>query len=166
MHDVDEAASSEASIVPELETLRRRSRWLTATVIVLAVAVLGLVAWATLGETGGERDALTVEQERMLDTIDAYLAALTAGDTDAMAAVMAPEGFFYEDLDRRFYLEDGELAEFVDGLHSLGFVVSRESATVVDNVVLVNQTRNFGGSSPAVFVMSHDGAQVLVHVAL
>ena len=166
VHYVHEATPTELAALAEVKKLRRQIRWLIAAVGVLAVISLGLAALVVFEEEGAE--PLTVEQERMLESIDAYLAGWTAGDVDAMAAVMAPDGYFSDDLEKRLYMEDSEFREFVGAIHSLGFAVSRSDAAFVNNVVLVTQEKTNGGPSPSpgVFIMSHDGTQILAHIAL
>jgi hypothetical protein len=159
MHDVHEARPREVAAASEVKKLRRRNRWLIAVVGVLVVVSLGLAAWAILGEDGTA--PLTVEQETMLETIDAYIDAWNTGDAAAADALMHPDGYL-EDISNRFHVADGTHADYLKFAHSMGMRIYRGDPVALENVVVVPQGYSEGSptDSPNVYYMSADGTRI------
>ncbi len=130
-------------------------RW---TIALLSLAVVGLVGFIVLSDDGNE--AMTPEQDQMIETVDTYLAGWNAGDEEAVLAVMDPLGYY--DNGEQWRVDDGRLAGYVRTLHSLGMNVARGETVVLGNVVVAMQT-TYGesGDYTSIYKMSPDGTTIL-----
>jgi hypothetical protein len=161
---MDKVASGESRFEEELRTLRKRNRWLGWLAGILAVAVVALGAWLIFGGDSGQ--SLTAEQEQMIETVDQALVAWNSYDGEAVAALYAGDNGFHDNGSSTYYVRDGELARFVDGLEFLGFSVSSGEHFVIGNYVVSE------GYIPAdsenltlgIHAMSADGTKILWHL--
>jgi len=130
-------------------------RW---TIALLTVAVIGLAGFIVLSDDGS--GAMTPEQDRMVETVDAYLAGWNAGDEAAVLEVMDPLGYY--DNGEHWMVDDGRLAGYVRTMHSMGLSVSRGETVVLGNVVVAMQT-TYGESDgyASIYKMSPDGTSIL-----
>ncbi|MGI9585061.1 MAG: nuclear transport factor 2 family protein [Acidimicrobiia bacterium] len=160
MQETMSTHSTEAATASDVRRLRWWVRTLVGVSIVLALVVVGLAAWTAFG---GESDkALSAEQEQMVETVDAYIAAWNAGDGDAAEALMDPKGYL-EDVGGRWHVADGQHTAYLETLHATGFPIFRsDDVSVVGSVVLVSHTYAEGSSSesPNVYYLSPDGTQI------
>jgi len=152
----------------EVVGLRRRNRLLMWLSILLAAALAAFAIWAIVDDESTTE--LTVEQEQMLETVDAYLDAWNEGDGEAAAALMIPSGF-HDNGSRRVFASDGELATFIETADSLGFSirsgVAEGEATFIGNYVMtedyIPETSTI--PRPSIFKMSANGELILFHYA-
>lgn len=164
MQTMDKVASGESRFEEELRTLRKRNRWLGWSAGILAVAVVAMGAWLIFGDDSGQ--SLTAEQEQMIETVDEALVAWNGYDGEAVAALYAPDNGFHDNGSRMYYVRDGELAQYVDGLEYLGFSVRSGDHFVIGNYVVSE------GYIPAdsenlqlsIHAMSADGNKILWHL--
>ncbi|MFW2383149.1 MAG: hypothetical protein ACN4GZ_15465 [Acidimicrobiales bacterium] len=151
----------------EVEPLKRRNRWLTWLSVALAVALVGFGTWAIVGNDDGAAD-LTAQQEQMLETIDEYLEAWNNHDGEAAAALMASESS-YHDNGTRYFVADGEFADFVSRLTSFSVksLASDGEAEFVGNYVLTTDyIPEFSTTAtPSFFRMTSDGTKIIWHYA-
>lgn len=161
MQTIDRVDSTEV-VDDQMRKLRRRSWWLGWLAGILALAVIGLGAWAIFGDSDSTAD-LTPAQEQMVETLDASLVAWNSGDGAAAEALMPPSG--YHDNGTMKYYANGELAGLIDWAHSTGFSVSSSDRVFIGDFVI--GTNHIPADSTdvrlSIFKMSPDGTQILWH---
>ena len=92
----------------EVLRLRRRNRLLVGLSLLLMAALAAFAVWVIVGgDDEPTTTELTVEQEQMLETIDAYHNAWNEGDGEAAAALMIPSGY-HDNGSQRVLARDGE----------------------------------------------------------
>jgi hypothetical protein len=165
MQTMEEVASGESRLEDELRTRRARDRWLGWLAGILAVAVVAMGAWLIFGDDGGQ--SLTAEQEQMIETVDQALVAWNAHDGEALAALYATDNGYHDNGLGKYYVRDGVLARYVDGLRYMNFSVGGGEHHVIGNYVVSE------GYIPAdsenlqlsIHAMSTDGTKILWHLA-
>lgn len=166
-------ARDEVTVVDDrVGGLKRQNRWLRWTSAVLAIAVIALGAWLFFGNDSGSGDLdLTPEQEQMLETINAQLAAWNDGDGAGVVALMASESSYHDNGSRRIAVADGALEDFVNGLGSLSFSVrslaTEGEAAFVGNYVMTTDFVPADSQTPrpSIYRMTPDGSAVVWHYA-
>lgn len=148
----------------EVAKLRNRIRWLSWACGLLAVVVVVLGTWMIVDEGG---QSLTAQQEQMLETVDAAAVAWNAHDGEALAALYATESGYHDNGISKYYVRDGELASFVDGLETLNFSSKAGERYVLGTYVVSydfipanSQTKVF-----SIHKMSTDGSKIVWHRA-
>ncbi len=101
---------------PQLETLKRRNRFLIITVVMLVVGVLALGAWVIYDVTAGSDTPTNAEIEQLLDDYNAALGpeAGEGFDVDAYRAVVTDDFvlniFYYRQFGEQLALDSESLA--------------------------------------------------------
>jgi hypothetical protein len=151
-------AESDVAPDPDAVRYRRRARVLGWIAVSLGIAVVGLVGWINLGS---EAVDTTTEQDQMMETIDAYIAAWNTGDGAAADALMDPNGYL-EDVGGRWYVAENEHSNYIDFLHMTGFHITRGEPVFVNNVVVVPHEYAAGNpyTSPNIYYMYPDGSKI------
>lgn len=154
----------------QVQTLRKRNRWLSWLSGVLAVLVVGLGAWLLFGDSDTSDADLTAEQEQMLETIDAQLAAWNEGDGAGVAALMESPASYHDTGSMRYVVADGQLEAYVDSLPSSFSVRSSssdgEAAFVGDFVMTTDYIPETSDTPrPSIFKMTPDGTAIVWHFA-
>lgn len=162
MQTIEKVEPMEAPVDNEILNLKKRNRWLGWLAGILAVAVVAMGAWMIFADSGGQ--SLTAEQEQMLVTIDTYSEAWNSGDGEAAVAVMMPSAYHQVE-GRKYTVANGELADYVEFVHS-GGVSFRVSDTAVHGTVVVTTVHIPADSATertSIYEMSPDGSKILWH---
>jgi hypothetical protein len=107
--------------VPETRT----PTWLIALTVVLAVALVALGAWVIMDRSGNE----TLPADEVATIAQRSIEAWDTGDSDAILDLYAEDATF--DIGRDLVGAQA-IADYVEELDGLGFVVEAVSATVVE----------------------------------
>jgi hypothetical protein len=129
--------------------------WIAA---ILVIALLGLIAWIALDTDTTE---ITAEQQQMIETIDAYIAAWNDGDGAAADALMDPNGYL-EDAGGRWYVAENGHSNYLEFLHMTGFNITRGDPVFVNNVVVVPHmyAEDSPIKRPNIYYMYPDGTRI------
>lgn len=92
--------------VPDLDGIRRKNRLLSVTVIVLAMALIGVGVWSVFNATNTSEAAPTGEIDQFLDD---YYAATNQYDAATLERLFTTEFRGYEANSRLFRRSDGSL---------------------------------------------------------
>ena len=124
----------------------------------LGIVLLGLVAWIVLDTDPTD---VTSEQQQMIETIDAYIAAWNAGDGQAADALMDAGGYL-EDVGGKWYVAENGHSNYLEFLHMTGFNITRGDPVFVGNVVVVPHEYVEGSpyKSPNIYFMYPDGSKI------
>lgn len=169
MKTMQRESTTPPTVIDEVTPLKSKNRLFTWLSIALVAALVAFAALVFI-DSGDAADELTAEQEQMLETIDAYLAAWNDHDGAAAAALMASDSS-YHDNGTRYLVAEQRLERLISGLAGLSVSVrslaSDGEAAFVGNYVL---TTDFIPASstiprPSFFKMTPDGTAIIWHYA-
>jgi ketosteroid isomerase-like protein len=132
----------------------RTPAWLIAVTVVLAVALVALGAWVIVDRAGND----TLPADEVASITQRSIEAWDTGDSQAILDLYAEDATF--DVGRDLTGAQ-EIADYVDELDAMGFVVEPMSATIVEGNTTVTMVA-YGGAGDmtpflAVLEMNPDG---------